>query len=454
MQTTIAAIATAQAPGGIGVIRISGPQAADIASRVFHSRRGDIRDIPGYTALFGWVEDQNGDKADEAIALRFRAPHSFTGEDVVELSCHGGLVILQQVLAAVLAAGAAPAGPGEFTRRAYCNGKMDLAEAEAVMQMISARGTQAARAALSGHDGALSRKIGALRQELLLIASHLAAWADYPDDDVPQITEGFLEEHLTTVENDLRRLLSTFDAGRVLREGVDTVIVGRPNAGKSTLMNRLTGTERSIVTEVAGTTRDVVEETVQLGQVLLRLSDTAGIRETDDPVEKIGVQRAREKFASAELIFLVFDASQELNDEDRQLLTMSEGLPSIAILNKTDLEEKIDKEYIGSKNKRIVYISARSGDGMQELEQAILETLHASELNPGEGILYTERQRQDVSRCLQAVEEAKGALQAGMTLDAVTVSVEAAVDALLELTGEKATIAVVDEVFSHFCVGK
>lgn len=165
---------------------------------------------------------------------------------------------------------------------------MDLAEAEAVMQMISARGTQAARAALSGHDGALSRKIGALRQELLLIASHLAAWADYPDDDVPQITEGFLEKHLATVENDLRRLLSTFDAGRVLREGVDTVIVGRPNAGKSTLMNRLTGTERSIVTEVAGTTRDVVEETVQLGQVLLRLSDTAGIRETDDPVEKIG----------------------------------------------------------------------------------------------------------------------------------------------------------------------
>ena len=246
----------------------------------------------------------------------------------------------------------------------------------------------------------------------------------------------------------------TFDAGRVLREGVDTVIVGRPNAGKSTLMNRLTGTQRSIVTEIAGTTRDVVEETVQLGQVLLRLSDTAGIRDTDDPVEKIGVQRAREKFSQAELILMVFDASQELNDEDRQLMAMSEGKPHVAVVNKTDLCEKIDKKYIESKNQHIVYISAQSGEGMQQLEQEILRVLHAAELNPGEGILYTERQRQDASHCLSAVEEAQGALQSGMTLDAVTVSVEAAVDALLELTGERATTAVVDEVFAHFCVGK
>ena len=191
MQTTIAAIATAQAQEALGLSGFPAPRPRRLRPGWFHSRRGDIREIPGYTALFGWVSDVNGDKADEAIALRFRAPHSFTGEDVVELSCHGGLVILQQVLAAVLAAGATPAGPGEFTRRAYCNGKMDLAEAEAVMQMISARGTQAARAALSGHDGALSRKIGALRQELLLIASHLAAWADYPDDDVPKLPKVF-----------------------------------------------------------------------------------------------------------------------------------------------------------------------------------------------------------------------------------------------------------------------
>lgn len=450
----IAAISTAQAPGGIGVIRLSGEGAPQIADRVFVSRMGTLEQAPGYTALYGKIVDENGEKLDEAVALRFCAPHSFTGEDVVEFSCHGGLVILQRVLAAVLAAGARPAGPGEFTRRAFCNGKMDLTEAEAVMQMISARGTQAARAALSGHDGALSRRIGGIRQRLLEVASHLAAWADYPDDDIPQVTDDFLRENLCAVQQELQQLLLTFDAGRVLREGVDTVIVGRPNAGKSTLMNRLTGTQRSIVTEIAGTTRDVVEETVQLGQVLLRLSDTAGIRDTDDPVEKIGVQRAREKFSQAELILMVFDASQELNDEDRQLMAMSEGKPHVAVVNKTDLCEKIDKKYIKSKNQHIVYISAQSGEGMQQLEQEILRVLHAAELNPGEGILYTERQRQDASHCLSAVEEAQGALQSGMTLDAVTVSVEAAVDALLELTGERATTAVVDEVFAHFCVGK
>lgn len=452
--TTIAAISTAQAPGGIGIIRISGNRAREIADCVFREVHGKkVKNAAGYTALYGHVFDHDK-KIDEAIALIFASPASFTGEDVVELSCHGGLFVMRQVLSAVFSAGAVPAEAGEFTRRAFMNGKIGLTEAESVMQIISAQGEQAARAAMAGHDGALEKRIARIRDQLITASAHLCAWADYPDDDIPQVDDEVLKTTLISVKSEMDQLLSQFDAGRAIREGVNTVIAGRPNVGKSTLMNLLAGCERSIVTQYAGTTRDVVEDTVIFGDVLLNLADTAGIHMTDDPVEKIGVTRARDKVKSSQLIFAVFDSSQELNEQDYELISMIENVPSIAIINKTDLPTNIDIEYISSKFKHIVYISALSGDGLQDLKLAVADVLQTASLNPAEGMLFTERQRDAARKSRECMEEALEALINGITLDAVTVSIDGAISALLELTGERATEAVVDSVFSHFCVGK
>ena len=452
---TVAAIATAQAPGAVGVVRISGPDAHHVADRGFVSAHGKkLAEILGYHALYGHVYDGAGGEIDEAVALNFRAPASFTGENVVELSCHGGIYVTRRLLKAVLEAGAVPAGPGEFTRRAFLNGKMGLTEAESVMEIVGAEGEQAAKAALAGHDGALEKRIAAVRDTLTGAAAHLDAWADYPEDDIPQVTPEELKTSLSTAGNALRELLRGFEAGRAMREGVETVIAGRPNAGKSTLMNLLAGCERSIVTQYAGTTRDVVEDTVLLGGIPLLLADTAGIRSTDDPVENIGVDRAYVRFRSAQLILAVFDSSGELDDSDRALTEALAGTPCIAVVNKSDLPQKIDMEYIKNKYKHIVILSAASGAGMSELEQEVAEVLETAKFDPSEGILFTERQRDAARRALDCVEEAQSALESGMTFDAVTVSIEAAISVLLELTGERATETVVNSVFHHFCVGK
>lgn len=452
--STIAAISTAQAPGGIGIVRISGPEARQIANRVFYSKSGKkLEELKGYHALFGKVFDQNGE-IDEAVALNFRAPSSFTGEDVVELSCHGGLVILRRLLQAILQSGAKPAGPGEFTRRAFLHGKMGLTEAESVMQLVCAQGEQAAKIALAGKEGALEKRIRSIRKKLLDATSHLAAWADYPEDDVPRVSEEELRKTLFAVRSELSVLLRQFDAGKALREGVETVIAGRPNVGKSTLMNLLSGCERSIVTQYAGTTRDVVEETVLLGGIPLRLADTAGIRRTDNPVESIGVERAMDRVQSAQLVLAVFDSSQSLTEEDRDLIDTVMGRNSVAVINKSDLPQKIDYLYIKEKISQIVFISALSGKGLQSLEDAVIQILGTSGLNPADGILFTERQRDAARRTFDSVEEALEALDSGITLDAVTVSLDDAVNALLELTGERATEAVVNSVFEKFCVGK
>ncbi|MDR1629721.1 MAG: tRNA uridine-5-carboxymethylaminomethyl(34) synthesis GTPase MnmE [Oscillospiraceae bacterium] len=450
----IAAIATPQAAGGIGIVRISGEGAFAVADAVFRAGSGKkLCELPGYRAAFGGIVE-NGERVDEAVALVFRAPKSYTGEDVVELSCHGGLYVTQRVLRLVLAAGAAPAGPGEFTKRAFLNGKIDLAEAEAVMGIISAHGEQALSAARAAKEGALSRKIGEIASLLVARAAELAVWADYPDEDVPAVACGTLLVSLQQAENELQALLDAFDAGQAVTEGVDTVICGRPNVGKSTLMNLLTGRERSIVTAVAGTTRDIVEETVRLQNIVLRLADTAGLRQANDLVEQIGVARAKERMDNAALILAVFDSSSALDREDNELLTYCSGRRAVAVVNKIDLDAKLDLALVRRSIEHVVEISAVSGAGKESLEKTIAALLGTDKIDPSAAMLATERQRRCCEEALAGVREAVLALQGGMTLDAVNVSLDYAINHLLTLTGEKATEAVVNEVFSRFCVGK
>ena len=441
--STIAAISTAQGEGGIGVIRISGTDATAVADRVFQNiRHRKLSDMSGYTAAFGKII-KDGEELDEAVALVFRTPHSYTGEDVVELSCHGGIYITQQVLRAVLEAGAKPAQAGEFTKRAFLNGKIDLTEAEAVIDIISAKNRSAARAALSVKEGALRRRITQVKDDLLALAAHLSAWADYPEEDIAEVTDEMILTVCKSAEAALSRLLATYDSGQAVKQGIDTVIAGRPNVGKSTLMNLLSGYEKSIVTAIPGTTRDIVEDTVVAGDVMLRLSDTAGLRDTDDAVEKIGVDRAKQRLEQCGLLLAVFDNSRALEDFDFQLLETAKTVPSLAIINKI-------KSYIDN----IIFISAAMGEGKEELIQAIASLAGTDALNPSEGILSNERQRANVSAALQSVREAKAAIETGMTFDAITVSLEDAISELLEMTGERTSDEVIDRVFHNFCVGK
>lgn len=450
----IAAISTAQGQGGIGVIRISGEEAVTVADRVFVCASGKrLADLKGYNAAFGYVE-KNGEKIDEAVALVFLAPHSYTGENVVEISCHGGLYITKEVLRTVIEAGAKPAQAGEFTKRAFLNGKIDLAEAESVMDIIGAKNSAAARAALVNKEGILSKKINGIKEELIDKAAHLAAWADYPEEDIPEISYNQLMEAVEHGLNELNSLLDSYDAGQVIKEGIDTVIAGKPNVGKSTLMNLLTGTQKSIVTEIPGTTRDIIEETVTLGNVVLRLSDTAGIRNTDNKVEKIGVEKAIQRLKTCGLVLAVFDSSMPLEKEDFKLIEDIKNVPSVAVINKSDLEKKIDSDYIEKNAENVVYISAGDGSGLQELVSVIEKITGTNSFDPSQGVLSNERQRNSAFLAKKALEEAKNALEIGMTFDAVTISIEEAISELLELTGEKASDEIVDKVFHNFCVGK
>lgn len=452
--STIAAISTAQGQGGIGVIRVSGENSFTIVDKIFKSVSGKkIMDIKGNTALFGHIYN-NEEVLDEAVVLKYVAPKSFTGENVVEISCHGGMYITKEVLNAVIMSGASLAEPGEFTKRAYLNGKMDLTEAESVMDIISAKSKSAARAALFVKDGALFKKSQQVKQLLLDKAAHLSAWADYPEEDIPEVTEDSIMEAIEESISILEKLLSTYDMGQVVKEGIDTVIAGRPNAGKSTLMNLLVGREKSIVTNIAGTTRDVVEDTVLVGNVMLKLSDTAGIRDTDNEIEKIGVQKTFDKINGAGLVIALFDNNEELNSEDIDLINKIKDMPCIAVINKIDLEDKVDKKYITNNIENVVYISAKQQDNIDELKNMIEKIAGTEDFDPSAGIVANERQRNAIRNAVNSLYEAKESLAMGMTMDAITVSLQETIDYLLELTGEKAGEEIVDSVFHNFCVGK
>ena len=457
LTATICAIATPPGEGGIAVVRLSGPEAFAVADKVFVpvNRERSIGTAKGYTAMFGhfW---HNGRQMDETVALVFRAPHSYTGENVVELSVHGGGAMARCLVEALIEAGAAPAGAGEFTRRAFENGRMSLTQAEAVMEIISAGGRQGAALGLAALDGALAREIGGIQQDLTALASHIAAWVDYPEEDVPELQQ---EEMVQTLQKDrklLAGLIRRYDAGAVLRRGVDAALLGRPNVGKSTLLNLLAGFERAIVTPVAGTTRDVVEQAVVLGEsgIRLNLFDTAGLRETADIVEAEGIRRSYRKMEEAGLVLAVFDGAQELAEEDRELARRCEGRPALALINKNDLEQKLDPEELRPYFGKVLPIAATDPASRKVLEDAVSELLGVAGLDPNAASLSGERQLAAATRARNALEDALQAAECGFGLDAVGVCLDDALAALYELTGEKADEAVIEQVFERFCVGK
>lgn len=451
---TIAAISTPSGAGGISLIRISGPEAVAAADKVIHpASQKPLSSLRGYTGAYGEAYDEEG-TIDNVVSFIYRAPKSYTGENVVELSCHGGIIVTRRLLRAVLATGVRLAEPGEFTKRAFLNQKMTLTQAESVLDVINSKSEQAARCAVTALDGALYRKIAAVRDRLVAQTAHITAWIDFPEEDVDKVKLSFLRDELQAIKDELKELIRTFDVGRIVHMGVNTVIVGKPNVGKSTLMNLLAGCEKSIVTEMAGTTRDIVEETVNLGDVVLRLADTAGIRRTRNVVEKAGIDRAKKRIAEADLVLLVLDASEELDGEDVELMRVVRSKPTVVVLNKADLGESIDKEYIKKDFKHIVLISAKEDESIAVLNEAVSGLMNLTDLDTSQPILANERQRACAKASLGQVEAALDALSFGMTLDAVNISIEDAVESLLQLTGESVSDVVVDEVFSRFCVGK
>lgn len=455
-EKTIAAIATPPGNGGVGIVRISGSHALDIAEKVFTPRGiKTVRDFETHTVHLGKVIAADGKIIDEALFTYMKAPHSYTGEDVVELSCHGGTTSLRNVLKSTISAGATLAGRGEFTKRAFLNGKMDLAQAEAVIDIINSPGEQALNSAVNQLEGKLSELINQTRDKLVTVMAYIEAETDFPEDDVSGLSAEEVKAKLTQSLTELKALLATADSGKIIREGISTVIVGRPNVGKSSLMNVLLGENRAIVTDIPGTTRDIIEEYLTLGDVMLKISDTAGIRTTDDTVEKIGVNRALSEASKAQLVLFVADLSVMPSDDDLTLLNRLEGKPIIMVLNKTDKElDGAESAYRALKKCETVKMSALLGEGADKLGKVVSEMFGLGKIDSYSAVLTNIRHIESVTTAQKAVERAITALNDGVPADMLFIDVFEALTSLGEVVGMSVSEEVVDKIFEKFCVGK
>ena len=455
----IAAIATGHSPTAIGIVRLSGEGCFACCDRVFRAANGrPFSQQEPRKMVFGEMLDSQGRVIDQGLAVRFPGPHSYTGEDSAEFHCHGSPVVLRELLDALFAAGARQAKAGEFTQRAFLNGRLDLTQAEAVIDLIDAETAAAARNAAAQLDGGLRRVLEPIQDSLLDITSRFYAVVDYPDEDIEDVKPEQVAEALSSAEKQLSSLLATCQRGKVLKSGVRTAIVGRPNAGKSSLLNALAGYERAIVTDIPGTTRDTVEESVLCGGVLLRLIDTAGIRDTEDVVEQKGVERSRKALESADLVLAVVDGSVPLTDEDLEVLRLAAENPRwIAVFSKCDLWDTKAHSVgiIGSPAPAAsVTLSSVTGEGLGDLENAVAALFPAGDPKEAGSLLTDQRQEEAARRARDAVRRAKDALENGLTPDAVLTDAEEALDSLGELTGRTAKEEIVSRIFSRFCVGK
>lgn len=462
MAHLIAAAATPPGPGGVGILRLSGPGAAQAAARVFRPKAGaSLAQAPDRQLLYGAVLDKEGRAIDTGLAFVSRAPRSYTGEETAELQCHGSPMVLSLALEALYAAGARPAQPGEFTQRAFLNGKLDLTQAEAVIDLIDAATPAAARQAAGQLEGALSRRIEEIYLGLADLLAHFCAVLDYPDEDIDPFRESQLAQDLEAQSQALQALLATGQRGRLLTKGLSCVLVGRPNGGKSSLLNALAGYDRAIVTHIPGTTRDTLEVTVEVAGFPFRLVDTAGLRESDDPIEQLGVGRSRAAMEEADVILLVLDGAQAMTGEDEALLGQALALTDVILVsNKGDLPGYAPPALpaAGEHSLTLVELSAKTGAGLEALETALAAQARArlpqAAGQAAQALLTNQRQTEAAQRAARAVERAREALAAGVTPDALLTDVEEALGALAELTGRQVTQDVTQRIFSRFCVGK
>lgn len=457
LNDTIAAVSTPRGKGGIAVIRISGNATRDIASRVFKSGSNNVKDYPARSALYGSITTPAGERLDSGILVMYDGPSSYTGEDMAEISCHGGTYVTAAVLGAVLEAGAESAGPGEFTRRAFTNGKLSLTEAEAVGLLIDADTEEKMKLSAAAVGGKLKDEIKKVSDKLSFIMSALYAAIDYPDEDIGDEGETAIGKTISEVKKKIKSLIATYKRGRAVADGVKCVICGKPNAGKSSLYNIISRSDDAIVTDVAGTTRDVLRDTVSFGGITLRLSDTAGLRSASDKVEKIGVERAKAEIASAELIISVFDSTEKIGDDAKKMIKEYERAAKIAAVNKTDAGEldSDDVAFLEKTHDKVVYISCATGDGIASLEDAVRELFDGGKIDlSSDAVVWDARQKASLSAAASLLDEAETALDSGAYLDAVGAVCEKALEKLLETDGRGVTEEIVNNIFARFCVGK
>lgn len=449
---TIAAISTPYGTGGISVIRISGPDAISACDKIFCAKnKKKLNEAKTHTIHYGFIKD-NEKVIDEVLVSVMRAPNTFTREDTVEINCHGGLIVTEKVLELVVKNGVSLASPGEFTKRAFLNGRLDLSQAEAVIDIINSPSEIALSSAANQLGGALSVEINELRDTVLEVLAKMNANLDYPEEDLEEYSSNDLLFDLKSVKERLDALLETASRGRLIRDGINTVICGKPNVGKSSVLNLLARDSRAIVTEIAGTTRDVIEERVTLGDVVLNVFDTAGIRETNDKIESLGIDKSREYIEKAELILFVLDSSKEKTQEDIEIYNSVKNKNFIILLNKTDLENKID---MSSFDGKIVRLSTKTGDGLSNLSSVIEEKFRLGDIKNSDSALITNRRHKEAIACaIESVSRAISALSSDTPYDLVSIDVMDTASHLGEITGKTVSEEIVDKIFARFCLGK
>ncbi|AUG59113.1 MAG TPA: tRNA uridine-5-carboxymethylaminomethyl(34) synthesis GTPase MnmE [Ruminiclostridium sp.] len=456
-EDTIAAISTPYGTGGIGIIRISGDRAFEIAKTIFKGKK-NFDEIKSHTINYGKIIDPvKNETIDEVLVTKMKKPNTFTREDVVEINCHGGIVVLKKILDLVLRQGARAAEPGEFTKRAFLNGRIDLSQAEAVIDIINSKTEESSKAAVNQLEGKLSSKIKALRRRLIEILAHIEAVVDYPEEDIEEITGEKVYNEIKDIKENLKKITDNFERGRILREGIDAVIVGRPNVGKSSLLNELTGKNRAIVTDIPGTTRDIIEEYININDIPVRIVDTAGIRETEDAVEIIGVEKTHKALEEAELVIMMVDAEKGFTPEDSAILEKVANKKLIILINKIDKSNEENIKNIEKNLEGMNYIrtSIREEIGIDKIGKMITKLFTKGEINLNSQIILTNiRHKNLIDKAILSIDDAMGAYENKMPLDLMTIDITNAADFLGQITGESVKEDVINEIFSRFCLGK